>query len=47
MVEDIISFQAINQNQHYAQQASDERVRNQYLQSEANKIRVGSSVFYL
>ncbi|CAG2208568.1 CEP128 [Mytilus edulis] len=36
--------QAINQNQHYAQQASDERVRNQYLQSEANKIRVESDL---
>ncbi|XP_052107003.1 centrosomal protein of 128 kDa-like isoform X2 [Mytilus californianus] len=36
--------QALNQNQHYAQQAADERVRNQYLQSEANKIRVESDL---
>lgn len=32
--------QALNQHQHYSHQAQEERIRNQYLQSEANKIRI-------
>lgn len=36
--------QALNQHQVYSQQAHDERIRNQYLQSEANKIRVESEL---
>ena len=41
LVRDVLFLQALNHHQHYAQQAADERIRNQYLQSEANKIRVG------
>ena len=32
--------QALNQHQHYSHHAQEERIRNQYLQSEANKIRI-------